>query len=65
MSNLSFSFIGKPKKIDTGLRGTSGGRLYVDKKVFYKRKDIQNIIDSIRKSETIKNEISQSKARAL
>lgn len=65
MARLSFSFIGKPKKVDTGLRGTFGGRLYVDKKVFYKRKDIQGIIDSIRDSDTIKSEISQSKARAV
>jgi|GEM_PF-6789344 hypothetical protein len=65
MSRFSFSFVGKPKKVDTGLRGTFGGRLYVDKKVFYKRKDIQGIIDGIRKSETIKDEISQSKTSAV
>lgn len=65
MKNFSFSFIGKPKKVDTGLRGTYGGRLFVDKKVFYKRKDIQRIIERMRDSVTIKSEISQSKERAI
>ncbi|WP_288954734.1 hypothetical protein [uncultured Polaribacter sp.] len=65
MARISFSFIGKPKTKDTGLRGTFGGRLYVDKKVFYKRKDIQNIINEIKNSESIKEQISQSKASAI
>jgi hypothetical protein len=43
------SFISKPKKEDTGLRGTYQGRLYVDKKVFYKRKCVQDNINSVKR----------------
>lgn len=39
----------KHRKEDTGLRGTYQGRLYVDKKVFYKRKCVQDNINSIKK----------------
>jgi hypothetical protein len=55
----------KSKKEDTGLRGTFAGRLYVDKKVFYKRKDIQDIINNMKNSKSIKKQISESKANAL
>ena len=65
MSRLSFSFFQKPKAKDTGLRGTSGGRLYVDKKVFFKRKDIQKIINEMKNSESIREQISQSKPSAV
>ncbi|TXE11876.1 hypothetical protein FUA26_07375 [Seonamhaeicola algicola] len=64
MPKLSFSFMRKPKTKDTGLRGTFGGRLYVDKNVFYRRQDIQDIINEIKNSESIKEQISQSKASA-
>lgn len=39
----------KSKKEDTGLRGDYQGNLYVDKKVFYKRKCVQENINSAKK----------------
>ena len=65
MSRINFSFIQKPKTKDTGLRGTFGGRLYVDKKVFYKRKEIQDIINEMKNSESIKKQIAQSNVSAV
>ena len=62
MSKLSFSFISKPKDRDTGLRGSFSGRLHVDKKVFYKRKDIQQIITGIKESETIRQALELNRA---
>ena len=49
------------KEKDTGLRGTFGGRLYVDKKVFYRRKDVQNTINEIKNSESIKEYLEKIK----
>jgi hypothetical protein len=42
-------FIYKPKKEDTGLRGDYQGNLYVDKKVFYKRKRVRDNIASAKR----------------
>lgn len=55
----------KPKTFDTGLRGTFSGRLYVDKKVFYGRKDVQKVIDEIRNSSSVQKQIEESKASAV
>lgn len=42
---------------DTGLRGTIEGRLYVDKKVFYNRKEVRDAIENLKKSTLIKEQI--------
>lgn len=39
----------KPNKEDTGLRGTSEGKLYVDKKVFFQRPKVKAILKSLSK----------------
>ena len=47
---------------DTGLRGTFEGRLYVDKAVFYKRADVQNVIKKLKESVVIKEQIETAKS---
>jgi len=47
---------------DTGLRGTFEGRLYVDKSVFYKRADVQNVIKKLKDSVVIREQIETAKS---
>lgn len=52
----------KIKKVtDTGLRGRFNGELYVDKKVFFKRDDVRNVIKSLRDSESLEKHISTNR----
>ena len=51
---------GKPiTTFDTGLRGTTEGRLYVDKTVFYKRQDVRDNIEVVKNSQIIKEMIKK------
>lgn len=43
---------------DSGLRGTTGGRLYVDKAVFYQRKEVQQAIQKLKDSAVLKQHLS-------
>jgi len=56
---LLYKIFGKPTNydFDTGLRGTIEGRLYVDKSVFYMRKDVRAEIEKVKNSEVIKQMI--------
>ena len=65
MKKLIYWLFGKPitPDFDTGLRGTIDGRLYVDKKVFYKREDVRREIQKIKNSEIIKQMIKQHKQK--
>lgn len=51
----------KSKAKDTGLRGTGGGRLYVDKKVFYSRIEVREAIQKLKESVAIQEQIRASK----
>lgn len=42
---------------DSGLRGTTSGKLYVDKAVFYKRKEVQEAIQKLKDSPVIKQHL--------
>lgn len=59
MKKLLYWLFGKPvtPDFDTGLRGTVEGRLYVDKKVFYCRKEVREAIESVKNSEVIRQMI--------
>jgi hypothetical protein len=46
---------------DTGLRGTTEGRLYVDKTVFYNRKEVREAIKSLKESVVIKKQIEANR----
>lgn len=46
---------------DTGLRGTTEGRLYVDKKVFYNRQEVRDAIADLKKSTIIKEQIEANR----
>jgi len=49
------------KKQDSGVRGTFSGRLYIDKTVFFKRKDVQEAIRSLKESKVIKMALQEAK----
>lgn len=61
MTALFSLFNKKPKSKDTGLRGTSEGRLYVDKKVFYKRPEVIEAIRKLKESVVIKDQIEANR----
>lgn len=48
------------KAKDSGVRGTSSGRLYIDKKVFFKRDSVQKALRSLRESEVLKRDLSRA-----
>ena len=55
MKNILHKIFVKPIPREKGLRGTSSGKLYIDKKVFYKRKEVQDAVRSMKKSFTLNN----------
>ncbi|QZK99468.1 hypothetical protein K5L04_06940 [Flavobacterium psychrophilum] len=46
---------------DTGVRTTFSGKLYVDKKVFFKRTEVRNVINAVINSKELKAHIKISK----
>lgn len=48
------------KAKDSGVRGTSSGRLYIDKKVFFKRDSVQKALESLKNSEVLKHDLSKA-----
>lgn len=52
-------------KNDTGLRGKFNGELYVDKKIFFKRKDVRDVIKSLKDSIVLKKHIESSREELL
>lgn len=64
MKKLIHWLFGKPNtSFDTGLRGTTDGRLYVDKKVFYMREDVRAEIEKVKNSEVIKQMIEKHRRK--
>lgn len=60
MEKLIYWLFGKPiATFDTGLRGDKYGNLYVDKSVFYRRKDVRERIEEVKNSEIIKQMIEK------
>ena len=50
MKKIIYFIFGKPIPYDLGIRGTRSGKLFIDKKVFYKRKDVKQTIESLKQS---------------
>ncbi len=50
MKKLIYSIFGDPIPKSKGIIGTSSGKLIMDKKVFYKREDVQETIRKIQES---------------
>ena len=50
MKGIIYKIFGEPISNEKGIRGTSSGKLYLDKKVFYKRDDVQETIKKIKSS---------------
>ena len=50
MKKIVYSIFGKPIPKSKGVRGTSSGKLIIDKKVFYKRADVKRTIEHIKQS---------------
>lgn len=46
------------KPLDTGVRATFGGKLYVDKKAFFKRPEVRKVLNDVMKSEELKAHLS-------
>ncbi len=46
---------------DSGLRGKYNGELYVDKKVFFKRDDVREVIKSLKESVSLKEHIEKNR----
>ena len=61
MKKLMYSIFGEPTPRDRGVRGTDTGKLYIDKKVFFKRDDVKSVIADIYSSKIIKKQIADSK----
>ncbi len=55
MKKIIYKILGEPIPRDKGVRGTSSGKLYIDKKVFYKRKEVQDAVESMKKSFQLSN----------
>lgn len=56
-----FSEIGSYTK-SKGFRGTTSGKLYVDKSVFYKRADVQKAIKELKESPVLKSQLSTDRS---
>ena len=50
MEKLVYKIFGDPIARNKGIRGTDSGKLYIDKKVFYKRDDVKQTIEEIKAS---------------
>ena len=58
IKKILYKIFGNPiTTFDTGLRGDRYGNLYVDKSVFYMRKDVRDEIEKVKNSEIIKQMI--------
>jgi len=51
------------KGTDTGVRITFSGKLYVDKKVFFKRTEVRNVINAVIDSKELKAHIKINKIK--
>jgi hypothetical protein len=46
---------------DTGVRATFQGKMYVDKKVFFSRPDVRNVLKVVMESKALKAHIASNK----
>lgn len=66
---LNFSNMGAVKDYieykgtDTGVRTTFSGKLYVDKKVFFKRTEVRNVINAVINSKELRAHIKTNKSK--
>ena len=62
MKKIVYKIFGNPiVPANTGLVGSTDGRLFIDKAVFFARKDVQAVIKSVKESKAIKEQIEKSK----
>ena len=47
IKEIIFKIFGKPIPKSKGIRGTNSGKLFIDKKVFYKRADVKDVVKKI------------------
>lgn len=66
MKKIVYKIFGNPiVPANTGLVGSTDGRLFIDKAVFFARKDVQAVIKSVKESKAIKEQIEKSKKDLL
>ncbi|MDG1803687.1 hypothetical protein [Flavicella sp.] len=61
MKEIIFKLFGEPTSRDKGVRGTSSGKLFIDKKVFYNRAEVKAVIKKMENSESIKKNFELAK----
>lgn len=62
MKKIVYRIFGNPiAPANTGLIGSTDGRLFIDKSVFFARKDVQAVIKSVKESKAVKEQIEKSK----
>lgn len=61
MKEIIFKLFGEPTSRDKGVRGTSSGKLFIDKKVFYNRSEVKALIKKMEDSESLKNNFELAK----
>ncbi len=62
MRKIIYRIFGNPiVPNNTGLVGSTDGRLFIDKAVFFARKDVQAVIKSVKESTVIQNQIKSQK----
>lgn len=66
MKKIVYRIFGNPiVPANTGLVGSIDGRLFIDKAVFFARKDVQSVIKSVKESKAVKEQIEKSKKNLL
>lgn len=62
MKKFIYKVFGEPiAPLNTGLLGTYDGRLYLDKVVFFNRKDVQSVLSEVKKSKIVKKQVKDAK----
>lgn len=62
MRKIVYRIFGNPiVSNNTGLVGSTDGRLFIDKAVFFARKDVQAVIKSVKESTVVQSQIKSQK----
>lgn len=62
MKKIIYSIFGYPvAPLNSGLIGSKDGRLFIDKAIFFSRIDVQSVLDNVKKSEVVRQQIKKAK----
>lgn len=57
MKKIVYKIFGEPISNEKGIKGTSSGKLYIDKKVFFVRPEVKEAIKRMKDSENIQSQL--------